>query len=143
MQDHPIESASELSFHAPKSDYVSHRGRQDSISISSALSWFHFPFRLCRWYGAFRSFRAHIRIQSAMWWVDLGPLGKFQDGRYQNHERIRSRAEGIETLRAKCPWVDSVDCRMFLMGFDEGEKWSMAAAYPHAPNIPEEQQAKD
>jgi hypothetical protein len=78
-----------------------------------------------------------------MWWVDLGPLGKFQDGRYQNHERIRFRAEGIETLRAKFPWADSVDCRVFLMGFDEGEKWNMASADRHAPNIPEAQQAKD
>lgn len=138
-----IESASELSSPLPKPAYVNRKGRRDSISISSVLSRLDFPSRLYRLHAVFRSFRAHIRIQSSMWWVDLGPLGKFQDGHYQNHERIQSRVEGIKTLQAKCPWVDSVDLRMFLMGFDEGEKYNTALADRHGSNIPEAQQEKD
>jgi hypothetical protein len=101
-------------------------------------------YRMYRWYGAFRSFLAHIRIQSSRTsvWVDLGPLGMLRDGRYQNHEHIRCRAEGIETLRASFPWVDSVDVRMFLLGVDAGEKYSMAARDRRAESIPEVQRAK-
>jgi hypothetical protein len=112
--------------------------------VSSLLSWLDFPFRLYRWRAAFRSFRAHMRIQSPKMGnhFDLGPLGRVQDGRYQNYERIQSRAVGIETLRSKSPWVDSVDIRLFLWGWDAGEKYSMGLMDRPAPNTPDAQQAK-
>jgi hypothetical protein len=121
-----IKSALEISSPAAKPDYVSHRERLDSISRFASLSWRNLASLLSRWYGAFRSSLAHMRIQSPKMsgWVDLGPLGRFQHGHHQNLERIRSRAEGIKMLRTNFPWVDSVDIRMFLMGFDAGEKYS-------------------
>lgn len=81
---------------------------------------------LCRWYVAFRSFRAHIRIQFATKgkWIDLGEACQLRDGRYQPNERTYACAEGIRTLLATHPWVDSVDVRLFLMGFYAGERYS-------------------
>lgn len=75
--------------------------------------------------------------------VDLGTLGTFRDGRYQNCERIRFRAEGIETLRTNFPWVDSVDIRMFLMGFDVGEKYSTAVENRRIDDSPEAPHVQD
>lgn len=143
MQE-PKKFVSELSFPPSKVDRARRTRRWGSSSISSFLRCLDFPFRLYRWYAAFRSFRAHIRIQSPRMgsYFDLGPLGHFRDGRYQNHERIQFRAEGIEKLRAKSPWVDSVDCRVFLLGFDAGEKYSTAVTGHRTPNIPDSQQAK-
>jgi hypothetical protein len=73
---------------------------------------------------------------------DLGPLGRIQDGRYQNHERIRSRAAGIETMRSNSPWVDSVDIRIFLQGWDAGEKYSMGLTDHHVQSNPDSPHVK-
>jgi hypothetical protein len=137
-----IKSALEISSPAAKPDYVSHRERLDSISRFASLSWRNLASLLSRWYGAFRSSLAHMRIQSPKMsgWVDLGPLGRFQHGHHQNLERIRSRAEGIKMLRTNFPWVDSVDIRMFLMGFDLGEKCSTAVKDHRIDNSREAQQ---
>ena len=81
---------------------------------------------LCKWYAALRSFRGHIRIQSAKGGarVDLGPSVQFHGGRYQANLRTLARAEGIEKLRAIHQWVDIADLRIFLMGFEAGEEYS-------------------
>jgi hypothetical protein len=75
-------------------------------------------------------------------YVDLGPQGRLQDGHHQNDKRILARAEGTKTVQSKSPWVDSVDLRMFLMGWDAGEKYSTDLMDHHSPNIPDAQQAK-
>ena len=143
MQE-PIKSVSEPSSPSAKPGYGSRRGWWGSSSVFSLLSRWDFPYRLYRWCAAFRSFRAHIRIQSPRMGscVDLGPLGLFQNGLGPNDKRILSRVEGIEKLQSKCPWADYVDLRMWAMGFEEGEKCNMASADRHAPNIPEAQQVK-
>jgi hypothetical protein len=81
---------------------------------------------LCRWYAAFRSFRGHIRIQSATsaGRVHLGPSVQFRDGCYQANTRTLARAEGIEKLQATHQWVDIGDLHIFLMGFEAGEEYS-------------------
>lgn len=81
---------------------------------------------LCRWYAAFRSFRGHIRIQSATVGgrVDLGCAVQLEDGCYQANTRTLARAAGIEKLQAIHRWVDIVDLRIFLMGFEAGEEYS-------------------
>lgn len=143
-----VESAtgfvSRLSFPPSKSDYAPRREWPGSVLGSSLLSWLDFPYRLYRWSAAFRSFRAHIRIQSPKMGshFDLGPLGRVQDGRCKNHERIQSRAAGIETMRSGSPWVDSVDIRLFLLGWDAGEKYSMGLADHHTQNTPDSQPVK-
>lgn len=81
---------------------------------------------LCRWYASYRSFRGHIRIQSAKETarVHLGPSVQFRDRCYQANLRTLARAEGIEKLQAIHPWVDIGDLHIFLMGFDVGEEYS-------------------
>jgi len=142
--DRPIESASRLSFPSSKSDCAPRKEWWGPALVSSLLSWMDFPHRLYRWCGAFRSFRAHIRIQSPKMGtcIPLGQLGLYQGGLGQNDERILFRVKGIEKLRSKCPWADSVDQRMWVMGFEEGEKYSMAGGDHHAQNTQDSQQVK-
>jgi hypothetical protein len=138
------EYASKIPFPPSMPIYVNRKRRLDSTLISSLLFWLDFPHRLYRWYAAFRSFRAHIRIQSPRMGscFPLGPLELYQGGLGPNDGRILSRVEGIEKLRSKCPWVDSVDMRMWTMGFEEGEKYSMASADRHTSSIPVARQVK-
>ncbi len=102
--------------------------RLDWFVISETLSWRNLKALPCRWYAAFRSFLAHIRIQSARTggWVHAGPAYTVLDRRCVPNEDTLARVRGIETLRSMYRWVDAVDCRVFLMGFDAGEKYSMA-----------------
>ena len=97
----------------------------DWFSMSELLSWANLESLLCRWCVAFRSFRAHIRIQSsrAKARVDLGPALQFRDGRYQPNTRTTARDEGIRRLQASHLWTDCVDLQIFLMGFDAGEEY--------------------
>jgi hypothetical protein len=91
---------------------------------------------LCIWRGAFRSFLGHVGSQSARARVavDLGPsLQLLPNGRYQANTRTRARAEGTRNLQAIHPWVDIADLRMFLAGFDAGERFA------HLDCIPAEQ----
>jgi len=71
-------------------------------------------------------------------WVRVGPACSSLGQRFVPNERTLARAEGIETLRSTHKWVDTVDCRLFLMGFDAGEKYNILATARQ--NIPEEQQ---
>jgi hypothetical protein len=77
----------------------------------------------CIWSGAIRSCLGHIQIQSATETphVTLGPLfERCLDGSYRELLRTRACGEDIERLSANFPWVDFVDRRIFLMGFDAG-----------------------
>jgi hypothetical protein len=40
------------------------------------------------------------------------------------NKRTLARFEGIQALSSNFPWVDGVDCRIFLIGFDAGEQWA-------------------
>jgi hypothetical protein len=92
--------------------------------------WLRFlAFRLsntwCIWNGAARSFAGHIRIQSSKerLAVDLGPAPVLTpDGSLIDQPATRARVASIENLSAKYPWIDIVDRRIFLMGFDAGEQ---------------------
>jgi len=108
---------------------ANHKARWDWSLVSDSLSTANLAFLLCRWYAAFRSFRAHIRIQSARNGasVDVGPALQRQGECYQPNERTTARAEGIEKLRATHPWADAVDLQMFLAGFDAGEKYCICS----------------
>lgn len=39
------------------------------------------------------------------------------------NERTDSRVDGIQALAASYPWVDAVDMKMFLAGFDAGDEF--------------------
>jgi hypothetical protein len=95
------------------------------FGLFASLSPANLASLLCRWYVAFRSFRGHIRIQSATsaGRVDLGPAFQIQSGCLQENERTRARVEGIRKLRAIHPWADSVDHHIYLMGFDAGAEY--------------------
>lgn len=97
-----------------------------------------------RWRDAFRSFRAHIRIQYRKMgvWVDCAPPAQFQYVGRRWDEAMCARVEGIKKLVAKYSWVDAVDMRMYLIGFDAGEKYSMvshASRSPDAQPTPQQQ----
>jgi hypothetical protein len=91
---------------------------------------------LYRWYAAFRSFRAHIRIQSATTGgrVDLGAAFQVRGEHHLPNARTDARAEGIERLLAIHPWADAVDLQMFLMGFDAGEEYGTYAQKQNSRN---------
>ena len=77
--------------------------------------------------SSFRSFRGHISLQSPR--EAYGPsLGKAfvrgEDQSLQRNPRTLARSFYIEMLWASMPWIDMVDLRIFLMGFDAGEEWS-------------------
>jgi hypothetical protein len=109
--------------------YANRKVHWDWFSVSAALSTANLASLLCRWYVAFRSFRAHIRIQSARKGasVDVGPALQRQGERYLSDERTIARAEGIRKLLATHVWADSVDIQMFLVGFDAGEEYGICS----------------
>jgi hypothetical protein len=78
------------------------------------------------WCGAFRSFRGHIRIQSPreLPKVEYGPAPLlFSDGSVVEQPRTIARQRCTRRLLAIYPWADMSDLRIFLMGFDAGERW--------------------
>jgi hypothetical protein len=83
---------------------------------------------VCILWSASRSWVGHIRSQSATKrnGVEVGPvLQRLPDGSYRDDLRTAARASGIEKLSANLGgFVDNVDLRIFLIGFDEGEEWS-------------------
>jgi len=81
-----------------------------------------------RWRTAFRSFRGHIQTLRTIKYqsLDLGPaLQLLADGQRLACTRTVARSYGTQLLETKYPWVDLVDLRVFLLGFDEGEKWGL------------------
>lgn len=122
------------------------RTRQDHahrkpLSGSGILSLSRFRANLSllmrKWYVIGRSFRGHIRIQFATrtGWVDLAPAFRHVGERYVANERTHARAEGIEKLLAKYRWADSADRRIFLLGFEAGEKFGRDCpeCFPDSP----------
>ena len=81
----------------------------------------HLGHKLRIWCDAFRSFRGHIRTQSAIGraWVTVG------SPRHQDKLNIRSVARKlyIERISETLPWADCQDLQVFLMGFDAGESY--------------------
>ena len=78
------------------------------------------------WCEAFHSFRGHIRLESSIdSLISWGPaFSRDQAGYLVPNKRTDARAEYTEKLWATHPWADTVDLRMFLMGFDAGEEWA-------------------
>lgn len=80
------------------------------------------------WRAATRSCRGRIELQSPTERLDVGVGSAFvrdQAGDYQVNTRTLARAACIENLSATYPWADIVDFRIFLMGFDAGEQWTL------------------
>lgn len=95
------------------------------------LTWERLLNTWCIWHGAFRSCCGHIRIQSPteMPHLSLGPAQLlWSDGSQRLAPRTLARSESTESLSAKYPWVDIVDLRMFLMGFDAGESYARSTS---------------
>ena len=84
----------------------------------------------CVWQSSYMSFLGHMKNHNAKDFpsVCFGPaLERLPDGSLRPVVRTQARTIGIDTLRATYPWVDTVDSRMFLMGFDAGEQWSRSS----------------
>jgi hypothetical protein len=88
---------------------------------------------LRRSYAIFRISLARIGTEFATMGerIDPGPAFQFQDGYYQPNAYTNARVEGIKTLLATRRWVGNWDARIFLMGFDAGAKYSIAAQGQH------------
>lgn len=118
--------------------HANHTVRLDWFALCDSVCQFRNKLRnmmyiLC---ASFRSYLGHVGSQSAKGRiaVDLGPaLQLLSNGQYQANARTLARAEGIRNLRASHPWVDIPDLRMFLMGWDAGERFA------HLCYIPAEQ----
>lgn len=75
-------------------------------------------------FSSLRSVLGHIRLQYEEGVVSAGQaLEQGEDQSVQRNRRTLARIVGIEELSAKYPWMDHVDYRMFLEGFDAGEQW--------------------
>jgi len=84
------------------------------------------------WSSAFRSLTGHIQIQSAkeLPCVSYGQaLAHSPDGHPKPNIRSLARSMYTQKLLATYPWLDIVDLRIFLMGFDAGEQWSHCSLY--------------
>lgn len=80
----------------------------------------------CIWKSAFRSFLGHIRIQSttAIPYTSFGPVYReTPDGCLVPDTRTQCRSSSTSILETTFPWLDQVDRKLFLMGFDAGEQW--------------------
>jgi hypothetical protein len=104
-----------------------------SVNSEDYLLPFAGPIRLglldslCR-YG--RRLRAAWRNARGRWpytprvTLRSQPLQRYPDGLLTPEPRDIARIEGIERLLAMHPWSDTVDLRMYLIGFDAGERWA-------------------
>jgi hypothetical protein len=85
----------------------------------------------CIWRAGICSCRGHIRLQSPTDILGAGVGSAFvkdQAGCLQPNTRTIARAFYIEMLKATYNWADIVDLRIFLMGFDAGEQWTLHTA---------------
>ena len=85
-------------------------------------------WRICS--ASFRSFRGHIRTQFSRHTPILS-LGsalalEVSTGRYLPKGRTLARSFYREGLSAIYPWIDTTDLRIFLIGFDAGEQWTLS-----------------
>jgi hypothetical protein len=80
-----------------------------------------------KWASLFDSLRQHNQIQNAkdLGLGNFGPLAQLDDlGIPQLNMRTVARRQYTEKLLSLYPLLDSVDQKIFLMGFDAGEEWS-------------------
>ncbi len=78
--------------------------------------------------AAIYSCYGHIRLQSPKEFPTAGVGRAFesvQGQSCQSNTRTIARAFYIEMLSATLEWSDIVDLRIFLMGFDAGEQWTL------------------
>jgi len=95
-------------------------------------------WRICS--ASFRSFRGHIRTQFSKHTPILS-LGsalvlEVSTGRYLPKERTLARSFYREGLSAIYPWIDTTDLRIFLIGFDAGEQWTLSRKSDIESQIP-------
>jgi hypothetical protein len=70
--------------------------------------------------------------------VDFGSaMVRCSAGGFQPNTRTHARAEYIAALLAIHPWADIVDQRIFLMGFDAGEQWTLYTMGKESDKRPE------
>lgn len=94
----------------------------------------------CIWRAAIRSCYGRIRIQSPTELLDSGAGSAFRrdpTGCLRPNTRTLARSCYIEMLSATYGWVDIVDLRIFLMGFDAGEQWTRHTMGSEPKNKPE------
>jgi len=76
--------------------------------------------------NSLRSFHGHIRSQSTkepgFLGIDAVPI-QHQNGWLSPPPQTIARIQNINKLRAIYPWLDNVDLRMFLSGFDAAERF--------------------
>jgi hypothetical protein len=106
------------------------------FAIFDSLSWANLAALLRRWYAAFRSFRGHIQLVSPRMggWVEAGPACRLQGKHLVRNERTLASVESIKKLLSIHPWADPVDCRIFLLGFEAGEKYNMGRVRYRIPS---------
>ncbi len=108
----------------------SHRkGMSFRLALASALFHYRSYWRssMYIWRGAARSFLGHIRTLSPTEPLvpHCGPaLAKNHLGQYQANIRTVARNQYIKALWAKLPYLDILELRIFLMGFDAGEQFA-------------------
>ncbi len=72
------------------------------------------------------SLRGYIRILRAKRWSDLGPWYEVLPcGCLVPNERTVARSSGMKELKSRYPWASTVECSMFLEGFDKGEQFGL------------------
>jgi hypothetical protein len=85
--------------------------------------------------SAYRSFRGHLRIQPSTELPSVrfgSELVRSPAGDLRVNTRSLARSIYTQMLAAKYPWADTVDLRIFLMGFDAGEQWRLCSPYSEA-----------
>jgi|ERR1700722_345828 len=123
----PVSSGQSVSL--PSETCENHKKKLGWLGIGPSLRLWRSHWR-GTWYitsAACRSLYNHIHISlpTRLPIVDLGRATVSpQDGILRASERAVARHEYIQKLLAIYPWVDIVDLRIFLMGFDAGEQWA-------------------
>jgi hypothetical protein len=129
------EPATTRTFQQPSYQYpISNHGlkyKAQSFRLALAAALFHLRSRwqttMCIWRGAFGSFLGHIRILSPteLLVAHCGPASvESPAGARQPNTRTNVRMKYITALRVRHQWLDIVDLRIFLMGFDAGEQFA-------------------
>ena len=81
--------------------------------------------------SAFRSFLGHLRTHNVKEFphAAFGPVfRRLPAGFLQPESRTLSRTTHTDNLLATYPWADTVDIKIFLMGFDAGEQFGRRIA---------------
>lgn len=72
------------------------------------------------------SLRGYIKTLRAKRWTDLGPwYDVLPCGCLVPNERTIARSLGMKELKSRYPWASTVECSMFLEGFDKGEQFAL------------------